>query len=125
VERGLRCNRIVSICPPATTIGLVDKFVQALHITSKTRDILIKHIEMTFGKNLWQELSMSNTVKTIGIPGLVIHDAQDIDIPWEEGQAVAYAWDNAPFIITNELGHRRILRDSAVIESAVKFIQNR
>lgn len=124
VKHGLKTNRIVSICPPATTIGLVDKFVSTLHITGKTAAKLVHNIEKTFGKHLWKELSMTNIVKEMNIPGLVIHDMHDTDISWEEGQAVAYAWNNAPFKITNGLGHRRILRDSSVIGSAVDFIKN-
>ena len=125
VQRGLKTERIVSVCPPATTIGLVEKFVSTLHITEKTGAKLISRIEATFGKHIWEELSMTNNVKEINIPGLIIHDAHDTDIPWEEGQAVAYAWNNAPFKITSGLGHRRILRDSTVIESVVDFIKDK
>lgn len=125
MEQGLKSNRFVSICPPASTIGLVEKFVSTLHITQKTKNHLLRRIEKTFGKDLWEKVSMTNMVNNISCPGFVIHDAQDVDIPWEEGQAVAYAWNNAAFKITNGLGHRRILRDEAVIDAAVKFLQNK
>lgn len=125
VQRGLKTKRIVSICPPANTLGLVEKFASALHLTEATKANLIKRIETRFSKDIWKNICMQNTVKEITTPGMVIHDAHDTDIPWEEGQAVAYAWNNAPFMITSGLGHRRILRDSAVIESAVNFIQDK
>jgi pimeloyl-ACP methyl ester carboxylesterase len=120
---GLETNRIVSICPPATTIGLIDKFCDALLLNKKTRQNLIDRITATFGAHVWQELSMQNAMRGVDIPGLVIHDAHDDDVPWQEGQAVAHAWNNAPFIITSGLGHRRILRDSSVIESTLKFLK--
>lgn len=122
VQRGLKAKRIVSICPPATTIGLIEKFVSALHITEKTSAKLMHRIKAKFGEHILKDTSMINTVKYIDIPGLVIHDVHDTDVAWEEGQAVAYAWNNAPFKITNGLGHRRILRDKDVIESAISFI---
>ncbi len=122
VKNGLKINRMVAICPPATIRGLVTKFISALHITEKTSKHLIKHIEKSFGKHIWKELSMTTLVEHLDIPGFVIHDSHDVDIPWEEGQAVAHLWNNAPFKITNGLGHRRILRDDDVIRSAVKFI---
>ena len=65
---------------------------------------------------------MVNTVKGLNIPALVIHDDQDIDVPWQEGQLVAEAWGNAHFVKTTGLGHRRILRDTSVIESTINFI---
>jgi pimeloyl-ACP methyl ester carboxylesterase len=122
VRRGLKVRRLVSISPPATMTGLIDKFAEALHIPAKTKDKLIQRLENTFGEHIWEELSMKNSVKKITIPGLVIHDVHDTDVSWEEGQAVAHAWNNAPFKITTGLGHRRILRDKEVIKSAVAFI---
>jgi len=123
VQHGLKTNTLVSISPPATTIGLIDKFTQALHIPEKTKDKLIKRIENIFGAHIWKELSMKNQVKEINLPAMVIHDANDTDVPWEEGQTVAYAWNNAPFMITTGLGHRRILRDKKVIDAAIGFIK--
>ena len=125
IRLGLKTNRIVSICPPATTIGLIDKFSDALLLNKKTRHNLVDRITTTFGGHVWEELSMKNSIRDVDIPGLVIHDAHDDDVPWQEGQAVAHAWNNAPFIITSGLGHRRILRDSSVIESTLKFLKVR
>ena len=65
---------------------------------------------------------MTTLVEGMDVPGFVIHDTHDVDIPWEEGQAVACAWNKAPLKITNGLGHRRILRDNDVITSAIDFI---
>lgn len=124
ITHGLKANRMVSICPPATTIGLIDKFSDTLHLNNKTKQFLINRMETNFGDHIWEQLSMQNLVKEIEIPGLVIHDAHDTDVSWEEGQAVAHAWDNAPFIITSGLGHRRILRDQSVIESTLKFLKD-
>lgn len=123
ITHGFKANRVVSISPPATTLGLIDKFAEALHLTRKTRDNLVKRIENVFGSHIWEELAMKNKVNEIDIPGMVIHDVHDTDVVWQEGQAVAHAWNNAPFIITSGLGHRRILRDEFVIESTLNFIK--
>ncbi len=125
VQKGLRIEHFVAICPPATIAGLVTKFASALHLTDRTSARLIQRIEKSFGKHIWQELAMTEIVEDIDVPGFVIHDTQDVDIPWEEGQAVACAWNNAPFKITNGLGHRRILRDADVITSAIDFISDK
>ncbi len=124
VKNGLKIKRFVAICPPATIRGLVTKFISTLHLTEKTGAHLIQHIEKSFGKHIWKDFSMTTLVATIDTPGFVIHDTNDVDIPWEEGQAVANAWhNNAPIKITNGLGHRRILRDDEVIAAAIDFIK--
>jgi hypothetical protein len=43
------------------------------------------------------------------------------DRPWEENGAVARAW-GAECVLTEGLGHRRILRDPVVIERVVRFV---
>lgn len=122
LQHGLKTSRVISISPPATTKGLVEKFISTLHIPKRAGLNLIELIENNFGKNIWYEISMKNTVRGLDIPALVIHDDIDTDVPWQEGQLVAQAWNNASFIKTTGLGHRRILRDASVIDSAVNFI---
>ena len=122
MQRGLKTSRVINISPPASTKGLVEKFINTLNIPEKAGINLMDRIENTFGKKIWHEISMENTVKGLDIPALVIHDDQDIDVPWQEGQLVAQSWDNAHFVKTTGLGHRRILRDTTVIESTVNFI---
>lgn len=125
IQHGFKTNRIVSISPPATTKGLVEKFNDALHLPKKTREKMIQHIENTYSKNIWEEISMVNSIKGATIPSLLIHDTNDTDIPWQEGEAVAHAWNNAKFIKTSGLGHRRILRDDFVIKTAVAYIKEK
>jgi pimeloyl-ACP methyl ester carboxylesterase len=81
--------------------------------------------EDSFGKNIFEQASMVNNVRDLDMPALVIHDEDDADIPWRDGEAVAQAWKNAIFIKTSTLGHRRILRDALMIETAVDFIKSK
>lgn len=125
LQKGFVTNRIVSISPPATTRGLVEKFNHALHVPERAAKRMIKLIETKYGESIWEDISMVNTIKSIALPGLIIHDSDDDDVPCYEGQAVAQAWGNAQFIKTSNLGHRRILRDPDVIKTSVAFIQNK
>jgi len=125
IKKGLNIKHFVAICPPASLRELVTKFIHTLHINNKTSAQLINHIEGFFGTDVWQQLSMTTLVKNINIPGFVIHDKHDTDIPLEEGRAVAKAWHDAPLKITDGLGHRRILRDDDVIKSAIDFIADK
>jgi hypothetical protein len=57
-------------------------------------------------------------------PLLIIHDEGDIDVPVRFGQTLAAEWPGAAIQITKGLGHRRILRDTGVIGSALQFIRH-
>lgn len=123
IQKGYKTNRIVSISPPASTRGLVEKFNEALHIPEKAANIMAQLIEKNYGQSIWEDISMKNTVKTIEQPGLIIHDSNDIDVPIEEGKIIAQAWKNSQFMETTGLGHRRILREATVISESVGFIK--
>lgn len=55
-------------------------------------------------------------------PLLIIHDRDDKEVPVGFGRSIADAWPNAELIITEGLGHQRILRAEAVTHSAASFI---
>jgi pimeloyl-ACP methyl ester carboxylesterase len=122
MKRGFETRHMVSLSPPSTTRKLVEKFLTTLHIPAKAGQNMKRRFETQFGANIWDDVSMVNSVRDIVIPGLLIHDSRDEDVPWQEGQAIAEAWSNARFVKTSGLGHRRILRDKAVIESAIRFL---
>ena len=125
IQRGLNTSSVVSLSPPARVTGLIRTFADTLAIPEKAEKDFIRRFEETFGNNVLQQASMENNVRDLNIPALVIHDEDDADVPWHEGQAVAQAWKNASFIKTSNLGHRRILRDASTIETAVDFIQSK
>ena len=123
IKNGLNILRVVSISPPSKMEGLVKKFASALSIPKKAEKDLIRRIENVFGLNVWEEISMLSHVRELSIPALVIHDEDDVDIPWQDGETIAHAWNNAKFLKTSKLGHRRILRDPSTIEAAIDFIK--
>jgi hypothetical protein len=53
---------------------------------------------------------------------LVVHDYGDAEVEHTNGAAIAKAWPRAQLYSTSGLGHRRLLRDSAVIQTVVDFI---
>jgi len=124
MKNGLTTARVVNISPPAETAGLVKKFVAALTIPQPVETELKRCIEQDFGEKVWRDSSMEHNITDLDIPALVIHDVDDVDVPWHEGQKIAQAWSEVRFIKTSKLGHRRILRDPATIETTVNFIKN-
>ncbi len=122
LRNGLAVNRVVVISPPANTRFLFDKFVATLQLKPAVIRHMVKHLESEFGAGIWDIISMEDNVAGLSIPALVFHDRDDRDIDFEQGQRVAGIWPGAKFVATDGLGHRRIMRDKAVIEQVVGFI---
>jgi pimeloyl-ACP methyl ester carboxylesterase len=123
MKEGLKTTRVVNISPPSQTAGLVKKFTDALTLPGNVENELIRCIEKNFGEGVWHDSSMENNVQNLDTPALVIHDVDDVDVPWHEGQSIAKAWSEVRFIKTSKLGHRRILRDPATIKATVDFVK--
>ena len=123
MKEGLKTTRVVNISPPSQTAGLVKKFTDALTLPGNVENELIRCIEKNFGEGVWHDSSMENNVQNLDTPALVIHDVDDVDVPWHEGQSIAKAWSEVRFIKTSKLGHRRILRDPATIKTTVDFVK--
>jgi len=124
MQQGLELNRFVAISPPASVRWLTQSFFTALDIAPRVQEIFNRMFETQFGADLWQRFSPEVLARQLDVPGLVIHDQDDRDVPIEEGIAVAQAWPGAQFVRTTGLGHRRILRDPGVIARVTAFIMS-
>ncbi len=122
VREGLEVECIVAIAPPAEMRELARRFCAALNLPSAAQADFYGRLEARFGADLWDRFSPVTLARQIDLPGLVIHDEDDSDVPWQDGEAVARAWPGAQFVRTAGLGHRRILRDPEVIARATAFI---
>jgi alpha-beta hydrolase superfamily lysophospholipase len=122
MKRGFSADRIVCLCPPASTTGLVEKFSRTLHISEKTMQAMKRLIEARFGADVWSDVSMVNNVQSQTSAAMIIHDENDRDVRWQEGYAVSQAWPGSRFIKTSQLGHHRILKDETIIRTVTAFI---
>lgn len=122
VQQGLNVNRIVAISPPHNVRGLTQKFFTALDIGTPVQEIFNRKFEEKFGADLWERFSTEVLARQLSVPGLIVHDQDDRDVPLAEGEAVAQSWPGAQLVRTTGLGHRRILRDPEVIARVTAFI---
>ena len=121
LARGLRASRAITIAAPADLPGWAYQFRDTFAIPPaafrRMQDNLERRLRIT-----WQDLEVPVLARRLDLPGLVIHDVHDTDVPWAEGQAIANAWRGAALMTTEGLGHRAILRDEAVIARVVEFL---
>jgi pimeloyl-ACP methyl ester carboxylesterase len=125
MNHGMSVERVVSISAPAHVDYLIDGFAQTLAIPEIVIAAMRKRMEQQFPDSLWERLSMVHNVQNLTAPALVIHDENDVSVPWQQGRMIADAWPGARFLKTSGLGHGRILRDKQVIAAAVEFIANK
>ncbi len=118
---GLTANRLVFIAPPLEPVDYTARFGEILDLDREIVDRMRRRIEDRFLRK-WSDYSLGLTAREMTTPLLIVHDREDRETYWSEGNALAEIWRGARLITTNGLGHRRVLRESAVIEEATRFI---
>ena len=58
------------------------------------------------------------------MPTLVVHDRGDRQTPYGDAVTLVEGLPDADLVTTEGLGHRRILRDPAVLRTVVAFIRD-
>jgi pimeloyl-ACP methyl ester carboxylesterase len=118
---GLAVERLVFLSPPLNPVDYTARFGDILGLDTTTLLGMQQRIEQRFLRK-WSEYSLAESARAMSKPLLVVHDRDDRDTLWSEGAALANAWPGATLLTTEGLGHRRILRDAAVIEDVTRFV---
>jgi hypothetical protein len=112
------------IAPPADFRGYLERFAEACGLTAGARERLDRRLTARIGAPA-EAFDLPRLVADLPPAALVVHDREDAEVPWAEGAAVAEAWPGAELVTTRGLGHRRILRDPAVIARVTVFLTAR
>lgn len=121
LSEGLTARRAALVAPPADPGAYSVLFAELLGIPPAVRDTMQRNLEQRFQRR-WSDLHVPTLARRFTIPALVVHDADDADVPWCEGEAIAASWPGAELVTTRGLGHRAILRDPGVVERVTTFL---
>lgn len=113
--------RLVFYCPPISPRRFTEHFAKAMGLSEATRAAMAARIEERYGIAL-AELELLAVAEQREEPLLVIHDSDDKDVPVVAGRAVVSRWKGSQLVITEGLGHRRVLRDESAVRTAVDFV---
>ncbi|HJT60083.1 MAG TPA: alpha/beta fold hydrolase [Burkholderiales bacterium] len=114
-------KKIVLISPPSDLIGYSRRFARWYWMPEAVREAMQNAIEERYGVR-WEDLEVRRVAPRLGARALVIHDRDDRMMPWTHGAKVAESWPGAQLMLTDGLGHGRILRDERVTRAAADFL---
>lgn len=121
MSRGVPPVPAALIAPPSDPSVYWRRFARHLRIPRVVRTRTQANLERRFGLT-WSDLDLIPIAATLPTPLLVIHDADDGDVPVANGVALAEAAPHGMLVITEGLGHRSIMRAPAVVRQVADFL---
>ncbi|MBL0211864.1 MAG: alpha/beta fold hydrolase [Holophagaceae bacterium] len=121
LSRGARIEKACFIAPPARARAYYEQFLAFLGLPDAQAPEFCRRFADRFGFT-WDQLEVPALAPRMRLALQVIHDADDGDVPFSEGAAIAASWPGAELRRTEGLGHRRILKAKDVQEKAVAFL---
>lgn len=122
VKQGVRVEKLVVISTPAIPEEIKDQFLARIGANQATGDYLEKAIQKRQGYTL-DELSAKNSAADLPpVKTLLIYDEDDTDVPLHHGELLHQTLKNADLMVTKQLGHLRILRNTEVVAAVRKFL---
>ena len=122
IKQGLTTDKAVIIGSGDIVQDITDDFVAKLGLKPIISKLLCHRFEQKYGGKM-NDYSAYKAAETTLIPTLVIHDKNDPEVPVKAGINIRQHLKNGELMLTEKLGHRKILADHQVIEKIINFIK--
>jgi pimeloyl-ACP methyl ester carboxylesterase len=121
VKQGLNLKKAIVIGSGDVISDIIKEFVAKLQLKPKMVDTIKQKFYKNFGEDI-DNYSAYIAAKEVKIPTLVLHDTEDTDVPVSCAHHIRQNLEQGEILITNGLGHSRILKNSHVINRIIEFI---
>jgi len=119
---GLQAERAILVAPAADPVDATHRFAGVVGLAGYLCQRMFEMFEARMGIR-FDDQQAHRQAPWIGRPGLIVHDLEDREVPWAEGERWARHWPDSRLLSTRGLGHNRILDDPAVIAAGMRFLQ--
>ncbi len=122
LRSGVRARRLVAISGVCEFTYLLEEFTRQVGLGHRAEGALRRRVERLLAPgsvDIWTRFSAS--YDRVPAEVLVIHDEDDQVVQPSQAKLIAAAHD-ARLVITQGLGHRKVLAEPAVLEPALAFL---
>jgi pimeloyl-ACP methyl ester carboxylesterase len=122
IQRFLKVKKAIIIGSGDIITDIMIGFITKLELSLKLVDKMKYFFQKKFSEDI-DNYSGSFAALHVKIPTLVIHDTEDKEVPVSCAYNIRKNLENGEILITNGLGHTRILKDNFVVERIINFIK--
>lgn len=124
IRNGLPVTKLINIASPTISDEIIKSFLTAINGSWPTGLRFKEFIKVKFGRP-FEDFTAMNIIRGItGLNLMLIHDTEDKEVRIIQAQTLAKEYPPTKMLITNGLGHNRILKDDTVIQACLDFVRN-
>jgi len=120
IKRNFKPEKVITIGSADVVFDIFEGFIENLQLKKHILFKLKKKFEKKFNSKL-SDFDVFRNAKDVYIPVFVIHDRQDTNVPYSCAEHIFENLPNGKLLITEGLGHRKILGDTDVICQILEF----
>ena len=122
IKQNLKVKKAVIIGSGDIIQDIIDDFVKQLQLKPNIAPLLKEHFEKKYGEKM-ESFSSHLAAKEVKIPILIFHDKNDEDVDVKAAYNIDKNLLNSELVITEGLGHRKILGNEIVINKIKEFLK--
>lgn len=122
LSEGVESKKVVLISSPSSIESVLKRFAKFIGLPAKSTQCFLHLVGESVGRSL-EELDIAKLIQSNSSKGLIIHDKDDIEIPYADAKTIEKNWKGAKLISTQGYGHRSILKQKDVWSSIMSFVQ--
>ncbi|AIF47558.1 hydrolase [Dyella japonica A8] len=115
-------QKLILIAPAADPVAATQRFSRLVRLGDHLRGRMHDSLEAMTGINI-HDLQVHRYLPSLGQPALIVHDMDDLEVPWAEGERYARHWHGARLYTTQGLGHHKVLDAPEVIDVSLAFLR--
>lgn len=114
-------GRAALVSAPSSLKRELLRFASAVGLSERGTRAFIASVENHVGRPA-ADFDVRHVVGRVGLPLLLIHDQNDRQVPVVEAARAAHMLPGAELMVTQGLGHNRLLADPTVVKAVVDFV---
>jgi len=123
MKQNLKVKKAVIIGSGDLIKDIIADFVKAIGLQPEIGPLMKAYFEKRYGEPM-ESYNASGAAVFVEQPVLVIHDTDDVEIPVTAAYHIHEHLKNGELMITNHLGHRKILGDANVLTKIKDYLEH-
>lgn len=119
---GFPAQRAVLLAPPLGPMHFIERASRFIGLPGHRVPGMVRRLEQLVGRDI-AEFDTSRAAARVAIPGLILHDPHDPDVPWSHAAELSRAWSGSRLVPCEGVGHYKILTDDSALDELTSFVR--